>query len=120
MTLEINEYNMNDCCPLTASLPVEILFNIFIYVGERDLENVARTCRIFNTLVKYNEVWKQLFNIAFPRIIMPITTSNWRAELIWMRGAERRKARYRFNQMYGLCGRIPQKPDSFPNAPYYF
>jgi hypothetical protein len=97
----------------TALLPVEILFEIFVYVGERDLENVAATCRIMNKLVSYNEVWRQLFQIHFPELTMPTTVLNWRSELIWARGAERRKARYSFNQMYGLCGRRRKKA-------YYF
>lgn len=111
---------MSICCPFTASLPVEILFEIFVYVGERDLENVAATCRIMNKLVSYNEVWRQLFQVYFPEMTIPTPVLNWRSELIWARGAERRKARYSFNQMYGLCGRIPQKPITFLEAPTYF
>jgi hypothetical protein len=111
---------MSICCPFTASLPVEIMFNIFVYVGEHDLENVAATCRLMNKFVSYNEVWRQLFQVYFPELKMPSTILNWRSELIWAKGAERRKARYSFNQMYGLCGRIPQKPVSFPEAPFYF
>lgn len=118
--LEITKDIVKECCPFTASLPVEILFEIFIYVGERDLENVATTCRLMNKLVSYNEVWRQLFQLHFPELKMPTTILNWRSELIWARGAERRKARYSFNQMYGLCGRIPQKPVSFIEAPSYF
>ena len=118
--LQITENTMTKSCPFTASLPVEILFEIFVYVGERDLENVAATCRFMNKLVSYNEVWRQLFQLHFPELKMPTTILNWRSELIWACGAERRKARYSFNQMYGLCGRIPQKPVSFIKAPSYF
>ena len=118
--LEITEDTMTACCPFTALLPVEILFNIFVYVGEHELENVAATCRLMNKLVSYNEVWRQLFQLHFPELKMPTTILNWRSELIWACGAERRKARYSFNQMYGLCGRIPQKPVSFIEAPSYF
>lgn len=118
--LQITEDTTTECSPFTASLPVEILFEIFVYVGERDLENVAATCRLMNKLVSYNEVWRQLFQLHFPELKMPTTILNWRSELIWARGAERRKARYSFNQMYGLCGRIPQKPVSFIEAPSYF
>ncbi len=116
----ITEDTMSICCPFTALLPVEILFEIFVYVGERDLENVAATCRIMNKLVSYNEVWRQLFQVYFPEMTIPTPVLNWRSELIWARGAERRKARYSFNQMYGLCGRIPQKPITFVEAPTYF
>jgi len=118
--LQITEDAMTSCCPFTASLPVEILFEIFVYVGEHELENVAATCRLMNKLVSYNEVWRQLFQLHFPELKMPTTILNWRSELIWACGAERRKARYSFNQMYGLCGRIPQKPVSFIEAPSYF
>ena len=118
--LQITEDTMTKSCPFTASLPVEILFEIFVYVGEHELENVAETCRFMNKLVSYNEVWRQLFQLHFPELKMPTTILNWRSELIWACGAERRKARYSFNQMYGLCGRIPQKPVSFIEAPSYF
>ena len=118
--LQITEDTMTKSCPFTASLPVEILFEIFVYVGEHELENVAATCRLMNKLVSYNEVWRQLFQLHFPELKMPTTILNWRSELIWACGAERRKARYSFNQMYGLCGRIPQKPVSFIKAPSYF
>ena len=118
--LQITENTMTECSPFTASLPVEILFHIFVYVGEHELENVAATCRLMNKLVSYNEVWRQLFQLHFPELKMPTTILNWRSELIWARGSERRKARYSFNQMYGLCGRIPQKPVSFIKAPSYF
>ena len=67
----ITEDTMSIFCPFTASLPVEILFEIFVYVGERDLENVAATCRLMNKLVSYNEVWRQLFQIHFPELAIP-------------------------------------------------
>ena len=119
MEIQINEDNLTACCPLTSALPIELLFSIFIFVGERDLENVAATCRVMKTLINYNEIWRELYKLSFPRIALPITT-NWRSELLWARGAARRKERYSFNQMYGLCGRIPQKPISFKKAPSYF
>ena len=118
--LQITEDTMITYCPFTASLPIEILFEIFVYIGEHELENVAATCRLMNKLVSYNEVWRQLFQLHFPELKMPTTILNWRSELLWARGAERRKVRYSFNQMYGLCGRIPQKPVSFSEAPSYF
>ena len=73
-----------------------------------------------NKLVNYNDVWRQLFKIYFPNLKIPNTISNWKAELLWTIRAERQKARYSFNQMYGLCGRIPQKPESFPESDTYF
>ena len=118
--IQITEKTMSECSPLTASLPVEILFDIFIYVGKTDLQNVAATSSIMNKLVNYNEVWRGLFRVYFPNLKIPNTVSNWKAELLWTIRAERQKARYSFNQMYGLCGRIPQKPESFPESDTYF
>jgi hypothetical protein len=120
LNIPLTEDTLTKCSPITSALPVELLFKIFVYVGERDLGSVASTCRVINTMVNDNAIWKELFKISFPEIILPGKTTNWRSELLWQKGAARRKARYSFNQMYGLCGRIPQKPDYFIMAPSYF
>ncbi|CDO92491.1 unnamed protein product [Kluyveromyces dobzhanskii CBS 2104] len=44
-----------------ASLPVEVLINIFSHLDESDFQSLQQTCKFFDRIVHDGELWKNLF-----------------------------------------------------------
>ncbi|CAF23522.1 F-box-like domain-containing protein [Candidatus Protochlamydia amoebophila] len=60
---------VNSTSPLQKIIPVEVNLQILSFLGKRDLQAIACTCKIFENLSKDFQIWKPKTEIEFGELV---------------------------------------------------